>query len=126
MPSTRFLGSLSTPRVDITIDTGNLFFNHALEGFLKIGSVAATRSIAEDSFKAINGGKLSKHCLERSLKKMCKEGAYWGSVAGVYVGMEYGVGRIRGTWDWVCSPRYKECHDRRCPNRSSCLCGDQQ
>ncbi|KAB2021005.1 hypothetical protein ES319_D07G109500v1 [Gossypium barbadense] len=100
MPSTRFLGSLSTPRVDITIDTGNLFFNHALEGFLKIGSVAATRSIAEDSFKAIDGGKLSKHCLERSLKKMCKEGAYWGSVAGVYVGMEYEVGRIRGTWDW--------------------------
>ncbi|KAK8344928.1 hypothetical protein V6Z12_A07G113600 [Gossypium hirsutum] len=100
MPSTRFLGSLSTPRVDITIDTGNLFFNQALEGYLKIGSVAATRSIAEDSFKAINGGKLSKHCLERSLKKMCKEGAYWGSVAGVYVGMEYGVGRIRGTWDW--------------------------
>ncbi|KAE8711430.1 Outer envelope pore protein 16 [Hibiscus syriacus] len=31
---------------------------------------------------------------------MCKEGAYWGTVAGVYVGMEYGVGRIRGTTDW--------------------------
>ncbi|KAA3458556.1 outer envelope pore protein 16, chloroplastic isoform X1 [Gossypium australe] len=45
------------------------------------------------------------------LKKMC-EGAYWGSVAGVYVGMEYGVGRIRGTWDWECSPRYmiQSCH----------------
>lgn len=26
-----------------------------------------------------------------------------GSVAGVYVGMEYGVGRIRGSRDWVCS-----------------------
>ncbi|KAK8701245.1 hypothetical protein V6N13_019635 [Hibiscus sabdariffa] len=31
---------------------------------------------------------------------MCKEGAYWGTVAGVYVGMEYGVERIRGTTDW--------------------------
>ena len=60
------------------------------------------------------------------LKKMCKEGAYWGkchclclfilkmrnrlknsfndptgTVAGVYVGMEYGAERIRGTRDWV-------------------------
>lgn len=31
---------------------------------------------------------------------MCKEGAYWGTVAGVYVGMEYGVERVRGTRDW--------------------------
>lgn len=34
------------------------------------------------------------------LKKMCKEGAYWGTVAGVYAGMEYGTERIRGTRDW--------------------------
>lgn len=31
---------------------------------------------------------------------MCKEAAYWGTVAGVYVGMEYGAERIRGTRDW--------------------------
>ncbi|KAG5566903.1 hypothetical protein RHGRI_002452 [Rhododendron griersonianum] len=36
----------------------------------------------------------------QKLKKMCKEGAYWGTVAGVYVGMEYGMGRVRGTRDW--------------------------
>ncbi|XP_038992798.1 outer envelope pore protein 16, chloroplastic-like [Hibiscus syriacus] len=100
MPSGRFFGSLSTPRVDFTIDTGNHILNHTIDGFLKIGTVAATRSIADDSFKAINRGKISKHCLEHSVKKMCKEGAYWGTVAGVYVGMEYGVGRIRGTTDW--------------------------
>ncbi|KAM3364641.1 hypothetical protein ACQJBY_014790 [Aegilops geniculata] len=35
------------------------------------------------------------------LKKMCKEGAYWGAVAGVYVGMEYGVERVRGEYDWM-------------------------
>ncbi|MCI05780.1 outer envelope pore protein [Trifolium medium] len=35
------------------------------------------------------------------MKKMCKEGAYWGAIAGVYVGTEYGVERIRGTRDWV-------------------------
>ncbi|XP_039015109.1 outer envelope pore protein 16, chloroplastic-like [Hibiscus syriacus] len=100
MPSGRFFGSLSTPRVDITIDTGNHILNHTSDGFLKIGTVAATRSIADDSFKAINRGKISKHCLEHSVKKMCKESAYWGTVAGVYVGMEYGVGRIRCPTDW--------------------------
>ncbi|XP_037481051.1 outer envelope pore protein 16-1, chloroplastic-like [Triticum dicoccoides] len=35
------------------------------------------------------------------LMKMCKEGAYWGAVAGVYVGMEYGVERVRGVYDWM-------------------------
>lgn len=58
------------------------------------------------------------------LKKMCKEGAYWGmllpvintnvalyiisvyvcssgSIAGVYVGVEYGIDKIRGHRDWV-------------------------
>ncbi|KAG6518634.1 hypothetical protein ZIOFF_022114 [Zingiber officinale] len=40
------------------------------------------------------------------LKRMCKEGAYWdihfveGTVAGVYVGVEYGMERARGTKDW--------------------------
>jgi hypothetical protein len=27
---------------------------------------------------------------------------FTGTVAGVYVGMEYGVERVRGTTDWVC------------------------
>ncbi|KAF6171890.1 hypothetical protein GIB67_011787 [Kingdonia uniflora] len=42
----------------------------------------------------------NKRWLLLQLKKMCKEGAYWGSVAGVYVGMEYGMERVRGTRDW--------------------------
>ncbi|XVF20054.1 hypothetical protein REPUB_Repub11eG0165100 [Reevesia pubescens] len=119
MPSHRFSGSLSAPSVYVTIDTGNHFVNHTLDGFLKIGTVAVTRVVAEDTFKAIDKGKLSKDSLEHSLhvfdiiffsfswemlllqiKKMCKEGAYWGTVAGVYVGMEYGVERIRGRRDW--------------------------
>ncbi|EMS53533.1 hypothetical protein TRIUR3_34729 [Triticum urartu] len=45
-------------------------------------------------------GDISKRQLEETLKKMCKEGAYWGAVAGVYVGMEYGVERARGDRDW--------------------------
>ncbi|MQL41662.1 hypothetical protein EI012_27540, partial [Escherichia coli] len=31
----------------------------------------------------------------------CKEGAYWGTVAGVYIGMEYGVESVRGSKDWT-------------------------
>ncbi|KAE8733013.1 Detected protein of unknown function [Hibiscus syriacus] len=58
MPSGRFFGSLSTPRVDVTIDTGNHILIHTLDGFLKIGTVAATRSIADDSFKAISRGTI--------------------------------------------------------------------
>ncbi|EOY34040.1 Outer plastid envelope protein 16-1 [Theobroma cacao] len=100
MPPSMFSGSLSAPSVNVTIDTGNPFLNQTVDGFLKIGTVAATRAVAEDTFTAIKRGKLSQECLEHALKRMCKEGAYWGSVAGVYVGMEYGVGRIRGSRDW--------------------------
>ncbi|XP_040865343.1 outer envelope pore protein 16, chloroplastic-like isoform X2 [Glycine max] len=46
-------------------------------------------------------GNISSRDFEKTLKKMCKEGVYWGTIAGVYVGMEYGVERIRGTRDWV-------------------------
>ncbi|CAL4971914.1 unnamed protein product [Urochloa decumbens] len=31
---------------------------------------------------------------------MCKEGAYWGTIAGVYVGVKYGIDKIRGHRDW--------------------------
>ncbi|KDP34497.1 hypothetical protein JCGZ_11047 [Jatropha curcas] len=100
MPSKRFAGSLSTPRVDVAIDMGNPFLNLTVDGFLKIGTVAATRALAEDAYYVVKRGNISRRNLEQTLKKMCKEGAYWGTVAGVYVGMEYGMERIRGTRDW--------------------------
>ncbi|XP_057969925.1 outer envelope pore protein 16, chloroplastic-like [Malania oleifera] len=100
MPSSRFSGSLSSPKVDVFVDMGNPFLNHTVDGFLKIGTVAATRAAAEESYYILKRGNFSQEKLEHSLKKMCKEGAYWGTVAGVYVGMEYGVERIRGTRDW--------------------------
>lgn len=31
----------------------------------------------------------------QKMKTACKEGAYWGTVAGVYVGIEYGVEKVR-------------------------------
>ncbi|KAI3429086.1 uncharacterized protein J3R85_008731 [Psidium guajava] len=100
MPRSRFAGSISSPKVDVAIDMGNPFLNVTVDGFLKIATVAATRSAAEDAYFMVKRGHFSSHRFEDTLKKMCKEGAYWGTVAGVYAGMEYGVERIRGTRDW--------------------------
>ncbi|KAM1581459.1 hypothetical protein TB2_029021 [Malus domestica] len=100
MPRTSFAGSLTGPKVDVMIDLGNPFFNHTVDGFLKIGTVAATRVVAEDAFSAAKKGRISSHDFEHTLKKMCKEGAYWGTIAGVYVGAEYGIERVRGHRDW--------------------------
>ncbi|CAK7331546.1 unnamed protein product [Dovyalis caffra] len=100
MPSSRFAGSLTTPKLVVAIDMGNPFLNVTVDGFLKVGAVAATRSLAEDAYYAVKRGSVSTRNMEHTLKKMCKEGAYWGTVAGMYVGMEYGMERIRGTRDW--------------------------
>ncbi|RYQ98115.1 hypothetical protein Ahy_B08g094190 [Arachis hypogaea] len=75
--------------------------------------VAATRAAAEDTYHILQKetntniilnmdvpGNISTRDFEKMLKKMCKEGAYWGTVAGLYVGTEYGVERIRGKRDW--------------------------
>ncbi|KAM5583661.1 outer envelope pore protein 16, chloroplastic [Rosa sericea] len=100
MPSSGFSGTLSGPKVDVAIDMGNPLLNITVDGFLKIGTVAATRVAAEEAYHAVRKGSVSSHNFEHTLKKMCKEGAYWGTVAGVYVGAEYGVERIRGRRDW--------------------------
>ncbi|KAL9270331.1 Outer envelope pore protein 16-1, chloroplastic-like protein [Drosera capensis] len=100
MPQSRFAGSLSTPKLDVVIDMGNPFLNRTVDGFLKIGTVAVGKVAVEEVYHIIDKGQVSKHNLEHSLKKMCKEGAYWGTIAGVYVGMEYGVAKIRGSDDW--------------------------
>ncbi|XP_075492663.1 outer envelope pore protein 16, chloroplastic isoform X2 [Primulina tabacum] len=99
--SNGFSGSFSSAKVDVMVDTGNPLLNLAVDGFLKIGAVAATKVAAEETYDIlIRHGSISTDKLEYSLKRMCREGASWGAVAGVYVGMEYGVERIRGTKDW--------------------------
>ncbi|KAK9170487.1 hypothetical protein Syun_002627 [Stephania yunnanensis] len=130
MPRSRFAGSLSSPKIDVVIDMGNPFLNHTVDGFLKIGAVnsldLALSSQTSSCFR-FNWFKYREFCLIdvncdvgssvfrsrrqkwpqrrpitalEKLKKMCQEGAYWGAVAGVYVGSEYGIERIRGTRDW--------------------------
>ncbi|CAJ2660860.1 unnamed protein product [Trifolium pratense] len=130
MPVSSISGSLSSPQVDVVIETGNPYLNLTVDGFLKIGTVihsqllhllslsssfkqsefrtnfvylfqvAATRALAEDTYHIVRKGSVSSNDFEKTLKKMCKEGAYWGTIAGVYLGVEYGVERIRGTRDW--------------------------
>ncbi|RWR95421.1 outer envelope pore protein 16, chloroplastic [Cinnamomum micranthum f. kanehirae] len=100
MPRSSFSGGIASPKVDVMIDMGNPFLNLTLDGFLKIGTVGALRVAAEETYHCVQKGSISSHKFEHTLKKMCKEGAYWGTVAGVYVGMEYGAERVRGTRDW--------------------------
>ncbi|XP_039136531.1 LOW QUALITY PROTEIN: outer envelope pore protein 16, chloroplastic-like [Dioscorea cayenensis subsp. rotundata] len=100
MPWGRVTGSMSYPKVDVVIDMGNPFLNRTVDGFLKIGAVGASKVAAEETYHCIKKGGLSKGKVEDALSKMCKEGFYWGTVAGVYVGMEHGMERIRGTRDW--------------------------
>ncbi|KAI3450397.1 hypothetical protein Pfo_007062 [Paulownia fortunei] len=100
MPRSTFSGAYSSPKVDLIVDMGNPFLNLTVDGFLKIGAVAAAKVAAEETYHVVKRGSVSHHNFGHSLKKMCKEGAYWGTVAGVYVGMEYGAERIRGTRDW--------------------------
>ncbi|KAK1357273.1 Outer envelope pore protein 16, chloroplastic [Heracleum sosnowskyi] len=97
MPQTGFSGSVSSPKVDVFIDTGNQFLNHTVDGFLKIGSVGVARAAAQETYNAVAKGNVD---LEQSLTKMCKEGVFFGTTAGVYVGMDYGMEKIRGTRDW--------------------------
>uniref|UniRef100_A0A9I9DM37 Outer envelope pore protein 16, chloroplastic n=1 Tax=Cucumis melo TaxID=3656 RepID=A0A9I9DM37_CUCME len=103
MPRTGFVGSLSTPKVDVVIDMGNPFLNLTVDGFLKIGSVAATRAAAEDAYHVVRKGTISTHNFENTRRQIIDQLLFRlnaGAVAGAYVGMEYGVERVRGTRDW--------------------------
>ncbi|KAL6506375.1 Outer envelope pore protein 16, chloroplastic [Orobanche gracilis] len=118
MPRSTLTGAFSSPKVDLVVDMGNPFLNLTVDGFLKIDTVAAAKVGAEEGYHLLKrgsvynpltigdsdvlvGNKISHRSVCKLLKKMCKEGAYWGTVAGVYVGLEYGVERIRGTRDWA-------------------------
>ncbi|XP_078435348.1 outer plastid envelope protein 16-1 [Wolffia australiana] len=92
--------SASSPRIDFHIDTGNAFLNRAADGFFTIGAVAVAKVAVEETYHCLQKGSLSENALKESLKKMCKEGAYWGTVAGAYAGTEYAIQRIRGKKDW--------------------------
>ncbi|KAK1292914.1 hypothetical protein QJS10_CPB17g01962 [Acorus calamus] len=58
MPYRRFSGSLVSPKVDV-IDMGNPFLNRTVDGFLKIGTVSASRVAAEETNHSIKRGDLA-------------------------------------------------------------------
>ncbi|CAL4971913.1 unnamed protein product [Urochloa decumbens] len=93
-------GSLTSPKFDFAVDMCHPFLNRTVDGFIKIGAVGACKVAAEEAFECLHRGDVSKHKVEHALKKMCKEGAYWGTIAGVYVGVKYGIDKIRGHRDW--------------------------
>ncbi|CAM0958410.1 unnamed protein product [Alopecurus aequalis] len=92
--------SAGSQKVDFVIDTGNPLLNRTVDGFIKIGAVGACKVLAEDAFECIHKGNVSTDKLEKTLKRSVTEGAYWGAAAGLYVGVEYGVEKIRGKYDW--------------------------
>ncbi|KAI3981213.1 hypothetical protein MKX01_041352 [Papaver californicum] len=49
MPRSSFSSSLSTPKVDFAIDMGHPLLNHTVDGFLKIGTVAASSVAVEET-----------------------------------------------------------------------------
>jgi len=100
MPHGRVSASLHSPTVGVMIDMGNPLLNRTVDGFLKIGTVGASRVVAEETYGCLSKGGVTKHDLEHTLKKMGKEGFHWGAVAGVYTGLEYGAERVRGKRDW--------------------------
>ncbi|KAL5726587.1 Outer envelope pore protein 16 [Ranunculus cassubicifolius] len=56
MPSTRFSGSFSSPNVNVAIDMGNPFLNLTVDGFLKIGVVAAGKVVVEEAYHCVSKG----------------------------------------------------------------------
>ncbi|GFP82335.1 outer envelope pore protein 16 chloroplastic, partial [Phtheirospermum japonicum] len=50
MPRGTFSGLLSSPKVDLIVDMGHPFLNLTVDGFLKIGAVAAAKVAAEETY----------------------------------------------------------------------------
>lgn len=74
MPRSRFAGSLISPKVDVYIDMGNPFLNHTVDAFLKIGTVAATKTVAEETYGMVTRGSVSSHNFEFLLRAFQNHG----------------------------------------------------
>ncbi|CAL4910690.1 unnamed protein product [Urochloa decumbens] len=90
----------NTNSITGSLFTGSPVLNRAVHAFRSAAAIAACKVAAEDTFHCITTGDVSKHKLGQSLKKICNEGAYWGTAAGVYGAMESTVEEMRGRTDW--------------------------
>eukprot|EP00252_Welwitschia_mirabilis_P018596 TRINITY_DN4129_c0_g1_i1.p1 TRINITY_DN4129_c0_g1~~TRINITY_DN4129_c0_g1_i1.p1 ORF type:complete len:148 (+),score=25.44 TRINITY_DN4129_c0_g1_i1:151-594(+) len=100
MPFSSISANVQSPTVGVMVDMGHPLLNRTVDGFFKIGAVGASKAIIQEGYHCLDKGSVSKHDFKRTLKKMGKEGLQWGTVAGVYTGVEYGVERVRGRRDW--------------------------
>ncbi|XP_059077390.1 outer envelope pore protein 16, chloroplastic isoform X1 [Cryptomeria japonica] len=118
MPYGTVSANVKSPTLGVFVDLGNPLLNRTVDGFMTIGTVGASRVIAEETYDALRKGSITKQTLEhavsillrymelyllaavKNVKKMGKEGLQWGALGGVYIGMEYGMERVRGKRDW--------------------------
>uniref|UniRef100_A0A0C9RHS9 TSA: Wollemia nobilis Ref_Wollemi_Transcript_19984_829 transcribed RNA sequence n=1 Tax=Wollemia nobilis TaxID=56998 RepID=A0A0C9RHS9_9CONI len=100
MPYGKLSARINSPNVGVFIDMGHPFLNQTVDGFLKIGTVGASRVFAEETYDSLAKGSITKHTLEHTAKKMGKEGLQWGVIGGIYTGIEYGIEKARGKRDW--------------------------
>ncbi|ONK61943.1 uncharacterized protein A4U43_C08F35160 [Asparagus officinalis] len=70
MPSSGFSGLVSSRKVDVTIDLGNPFLNKTVDGFLKIGTVAASSVAVEETYHCLKKGSISKAKVEDAKNAM--------------------------------------------------------
>ncbi|KAK1285422.1 hypothetical protein QJS10_CPB20g01039 [Acorus calamus] len=80
MPYSRISGSLSSPNVDVVIDMGNPFLNRTVDGFLKIGTVSASRVAAEETYHCLRQGSVSSHKMKET-----KNALLGGAITGALV-----------------------------------------
>ncbi|CAK9857879.1 unnamed protein product, partial [Sphagnum jensenii] len=62
--------------------------------------VGVAHAALQDTFTMVKTEGVTKHDLQKMVKRAGREGFQWGLVAGVYAGMEYGMERVRGKNDW--------------------------
>lgn len=100
MVRSRFSASVESPKVDVIVDLGHPLLNYSVDGFLKVGGVGAAHAVVQDTFRILKSEALTKNDLEKLVKRAGREGLQWGTVAGVYAGVEYSLEKSRGVQDW--------------------------
>uniref|UniRef100_A0A452XN18 Uncharacterized protein n=1 Tax=Aegilops tauschii subsp. strangulata TaxID=200361 RepID=A0A452XN18_AEGTS len=85
-------------KVDVAIDLGNPLLNRTVDGFLKIGARSAPAGWPPRTPSTASKVVTTQPIL--NCPESCHYLEHTGAVAGVYVGMEYGVERVRGEYDW--------------------------
>jgi len=100
MVRSKFSASLDAPKVDVIVDVGHPLLNVSVDGFLKVGGVGVAHAAVQDAFRILGSEQVNKNDLEKLVKRAGREGLQWGTVAGVYAGVEYSLEKARGVQDW--------------------------